>query len=194
MAGWEGSLGVEIVALNGEDTYHAVGQVLYLERNAGRLDDIRLAVNLDGAGYREGRTEYSLYECPDGLGAVVRGAFGAYDQMVEGAQWPQGDHMIFVMNGRVFVVSVDWDNGMPLTGYDLETGSVVTQFQYNPEVNSYIFPHHRCHRAGAAGCGLPQGRRSVGQGPSGWRQELLGAFARSAALFLRGWVVAGAHT
>lgn len=97
---WDRGLGVEIVALNGEDTYHAVGQVLYLERNAGRLDKILLAVNLDAAGYHDGRTAYSLYECPDRLGATIRGAFGAYGGMFEGPQWPQGDHMIFAMNGR----------------------------------------------------------------------------------------------
>ena len=97
---WHGGLEVELVAFNGEDTYSAVGQVLYLQRNAGRLEDILLAVNLDGAGYREGRTAYSLYECSEELSKPIRQAFSGHAGMYEGEQWYQSDHMIFVQNGR----------------------------------------------------------------------------------------------
>ncbi len=97
---WDGRTGLEIVALNGEDTYHAVGQVLYLQRKADRLKHIELAINLDGAGYREGRTAYSLYECSEELSKPIRQAFAGHTGIFEGEQWYQSDHMIFVQNGR----------------------------------------------------------------------------------------------
>jgi aminopeptidase YwaD len=100
LQGYQGEgLTVELVAFNGEDDYSAAGEKLYLERNAGRLDEIVLAVNLDGAGYREGNTTFSLYECPDGVAAAIRAVFGDRPGIVEGAPWYQSDHMVFVMNG-----------------------------------------------------------------------------------------------
>lgn len=33
-------------------------------RSAGRFDEVMLGINLDGAGYREGATAYSLYGSP----------------------------------------------------------------------------------------------------------------------------------
>lgn len=95
-----GKLGVEIVALNGEDHYSAAGQKLYLQENAEQLTDIILAVNLDGVGYYEGFTEYSCYGCPAEIEGVVERVFSNYSELKPGEQWYQGDHMIFAMNGR----------------------------------------------------------------------------------------------
>ncbi len=100
LAGYAGSLPVEIVALNGEDYYAASGEVQWVWANAGRFEEIVLGVNLGGAGYREGRSAYSLYECPPGLDALIRQVFAAHPELVEGEQWYQSDHSIFVQNGR----------------------------------------------------------------------------------------------
>ena len=54
---------------------------------------------MDGVGYREGETAYSLYGCPDELAAGLRGVLGAAPGLVEGEAWYQGDHMVFVQNG-----------------------------------------------------------------------------------------------
>ena len=62
---YSGTLGVEIVAVNGEDYYAAPGEIQYLQRNQGKMGDILLNINLDGVGYIRGTTAYSLYECPD---------------------------------------------------------------------------------------------------------------------------------
>ena len=97
---YEDEMGIEIVALNGEDYYAASGQMLYLGMNEGKMEAIRLAVNLDGAGYKHGRTAYSLYECPEGMSAAIHKAFAGRDEMVAGEAWYQSDHMIFVMSGR----------------------------------------------------------------------------------------------
>jgi len=91
-------LGVEIVAINGEDYYAASGEKLYLEHNRGALSNIALSINLDAPGYRQGPTAYSLYDCPDAIAAAVRNTFGGYADLVEGEPWYQSDHMVFVQN------------------------------------------------------------------------------------------------
>jgi aminopeptidase YwaD len=100
LAGYAGGLGVELVALNGEDYYSSPGEQDYLRRNAGRFDEIGLGINIDGAGYREGATAYSLYDCPPELGRAVAQAFGAHPGLAEGEAWYQGDHGLFLLNGR----------------------------------------------------------------------------------------------
>jgi aminopeptidase YwaD len=96
---YHGKVPVELVPFNGEDNYSVAGQKLYLVRNEGRLGDVRLDVNLDGLGWRGSPTAYSFYECPDPLTAEIRKVFNGYPELVEGPAWPQGDHMIFAMNG-----------------------------------------------------------------------------------------------
>jgi len=81
---YRGQMGVEIVALNGEDHYSAAGQNLYLQENAERLTDIVLAVNLDGAGYFEGLTEYSCYGCPAEIEGVIERVFSDYGELRQG--------------------------------------------------------------------------------------------------------------
>lgn len=100
LQGYEGKLGVEIVALNGEDHYSAAGQKLYLQENAEKLTDIVLAVNLDGAGYFEGQSEYSCYGCSAEIEGVIERVFSNFPGLRHGEQWYQSDHMIFAMNGR----------------------------------------------------------------------------------------------
>ena len=90
---------IEIVALNGEDYYSAPGQMVYLRENQGKFEDILFAVNVDGAGHFEADTAFSFYECPDELSGEVRNLISKAPQTIENDPWPQGDHMVFVMNG-----------------------------------------------------------------------------------------------
>jgi aminopeptidase YwaD len=98
LASYSGHLGIEIVALNGEDYFSAPGEEQYLALNAGRFDTIVLGINLDGVGYYKGNGAYSLYECPSDLASSIRTVFSAYDGLVEGEPWYQGDHGLFLMN------------------------------------------------------------------------------------------------
>jgi aminopeptidase YwaD len=98
LAGDKNPLGIEIVAFNGEDYYNSAGQVQYLQNNQGRLDDVWLNINLDGVGYHQGNSAYSLYECPDELAGTIRKTFAAHPGLIEGPPWYQGDHMMFVMS------------------------------------------------------------------------------------------------
>jgi aminopeptidase YwaD len=100
LAGYAGRLPIEIVALNGEDYYAAPGEVQWVQVNAGRFEEILLGINLDGVGYREGGSAYSLYECPPELDALIRQVFAGHPELVEGERWYQSDHSLFVQNGR----------------------------------------------------------------------------------------------
>jgi len=97
---FQGEPGIEIVAFNGEDYYSAGGQMDYLRRYGQHLEKIAVAINIDDAGYKNGKTAYSLYECPDKIMQKTRDIFQKYKGIMEGAPWYQSDHMIFVQNGR----------------------------------------------------------------------------------------------
>ncbi len=98
LADYRGELGIELVAVNGEDYYAVPGELQYLAANAGKFAEIVLGVNLDGVGYRKGNVAYSLYECPPGIAECIHGTFAGREGMVEGEQWYQGDHGLFVFN------------------------------------------------------------------------------------------------
>jgi len=97
---YSGKLGLEIVALNGEDYYSAPGEMQFLKDNEGKFDEIILAINMDGAGYDQGNTAYSLYDCPAEIAGPIRGVLSAQEGMIEGEPWYQSDHALFVQNQR----------------------------------------------------------------------------------------------
>jgi len=79
---------IELVALNGEDYYSAPGQMAYL------------AINLDAPGYRDVRTDVSLYDVPEPVQSILCGLVRSNSRFVEGEPGYQGDHSIFIQNGR----------------------------------------------------------------------------------------------
>jgi aminopeptidase YwaD len=99
LSGYQGQIGIEIAALNGEDHYSAAGQLDYLKRYGGELNRVQLAVNIDDVGYRQGGTAYSCYECPAQLEQTVRQVFAGLSGFTPGDPWFNGDHIIFVQNG-----------------------------------------------------------------------------------------------
>ena len=86
--------------MNGEDYYSAPGEMLYLKENPNQLQDVILGINLDGAGYKDGKTAYSLYECPPDIAGEIYRSFADEDEFLEGEQWYQSDHSLFIMNNR----------------------------------------------------------------------------------------------
>jgi len=99
LADYDGKLGVEIVALNGEEYYNAPGQTEYLNQYNGDFQSIFIAVNMDDIGYYKDRTAYSLYGVPDGMAQTIRGVYSERKGFFEGPQWYQSDHGIFIANG-----------------------------------------------------------------------------------------------
>ncbi len=100
LADYSGDLGIEIVALNGEDYCFAPGEQLYVSENAGKFDEIVLGINMDGVGYHQGHTAYSLYDCPAHIDVAIREVFSNYAELVEGEPWYQSDHGLFLMHQR----------------------------------------------------------------------------------------------
>lgn len=99
LADYDGELGVEIVALNGEEYYNAPGQIEYLNHYNGDFQSILIAVNMDDIGYYKDRTAYSLYGVPDGMAQTIHGVYSGRKGFFEGPQWYQSDHGIFIANG-----------------------------------------------------------------------------------------------
>jgi aminopeptidase YwaD len=99
LADYDGSLGVEMAALNGEEYYNTPGQVEYLKRYKNDFSSILLAVNMDDIGYIKGRTAFSFYDVPDEIADTVRGAYTGRKDFFEGPPWYQSDHGIFMANG-----------------------------------------------------------------------------------------------
>jgi aminopeptidase YwaD len=100
MQDYAGDLGLEMVALNGEDYYAAPGEMLYLKDNEGKMDEILLAINSDGAGYKQGNSVYSLYGCPAEITSAIHTAFSGREGVAEGPPWYQSDHSVFIQQGR----------------------------------------------------------------------------------------------
>ena len=99
LAKYDGETVIELIAFNGEDNYSAPGQLTYINTYGGTFPAIRLAINLDGLGYHEGKTAFSLYECPKELEKIVKDTLAEHDEFVQGDQWYQSDHSIFIQSG-----------------------------------------------------------------------------------------------
>ncbi len=106
---YNGTRMLEIVAFNGEDYYAVPGQMLYLAQNQNHFDDIFLNINIDGAGYKYGNSSFSFFGLPKQVKKIAEELPWQFEGVVEGVQWVQGDHSIFVQGGRpAIAVSSEW--------------------------------------------------------------------------------------
>lgn len=106
---YDGSREIEIVALNGEDYFAVPGQMDFLAANEGRWNEILLNINIDGAGYHVGDSVFSYFDLPASLLEKANEILKMFPGIEEGVQWPQGDHSIFVQQGRpAIAVSSKW--------------------------------------------------------------------------------------
>ncbi len=96
---YKGDKQIEIVALNGEDYYSTPGQMNYIEANKDNFDNILLNINIDGAGYITGETTFSFFNTSEKIYKKASKVLREFSEIIEGPQWPQGDHSIFVQNG-----------------------------------------------------------------------------------------------
>ncbi len=97
---YSGSLQVELVAFNGEDYYSVPGQMNYIAANQDSFHRIMLNINIDGAGYKDGPSALSFYGLPPFIETKAREVLALSHGVIEGRQWPQGDHSIFIQYGR----------------------------------------------------------------------------------------------
>ena len=96
---YSGDKTIEIVAFNGEDYYSVPGQMNYISNNYSNFGNILLNINIDGAGYIEGPSAFSLFDLSPGYTNKLKNVIKRYPDIVEGEQWPQGDHSIFLYHG-----------------------------------------------------------------------------------------------
>lgn len=97
---YSGKLQIELVAFNGEDYYSVPGQMNYIAANQDSFDQIMLNINIDGAGYKDGPSALSFYGLPSIIESKAREVLASSKGVIEGNQWPQGDHSIFIQYGR----------------------------------------------------------------------------------------------
>lgn len=106
---YSGDPEIELVAFNGEDYFAASGQMIYLDQNQNRFDDIILNINIDGAGYHQGSSAFSFFDLNNGVKTQVLNVLEGFEGITEGAQWVQGDHSIFIQqNVPAIAVSSSW--------------------------------------------------------------------------------------
>ncbi|MEN1761527.1 M28 family peptidase [Anoxynatronum sibiricum] len=96
---YKGHDDLEIIPFNGEDYYAVSGQMNYLQQNSGKFDDIRLLINIDGAGHVDANTALSFYNLSEeGIGKLLTTA-GGFSSLEQGEAWYEGDHSIFLQQG-----------------------------------------------------------------------------------------------
>lgn len=106
---YDGERMLEIVALNGEDYFAVPGQMDYIRKNQNRFNEILLNINIDGAGYKEGKSTFSLFGLPPEMEENVKRILAENDGITDGIPWPQGDHSIFIQQGcPAIAVSSKW--------------------------------------------------------------------------------------
>jgi aminopeptidase YwaD len=106
---YNGNKLIELVAFNGEDYYAVPGQMNYISTNKDNFNRILLNINIDGAGYKEGQSAFSLFNLPDEILQPAIKVINHYSGITEGVQWPQGDHSIFLQYGiPAIAVSSKW--------------------------------------------------------------------------------------
>lgn len=89
---------IELLAINGEDYYSVPGQMAFLRQNEEKFGDILLNINIDCAGYKEGKTAVTLFNVPEKVRQATTEFMMKGEDFVEGIPWYQGDHTLFLQN------------------------------------------------------------------------------------------------
>jgi len=106
---YQGDMMIELLPFNGEDYYAASGQMIYLDQNQGRFEEILLNINIDGAGFHEGPSAFSPFNLSEETQQSLDSVINSMDDIDEGGPWYQGDHSIFLQQGvPAIAVSSKW--------------------------------------------------------------------------------------
>jgi len=106
---YSGGKQIELVAFNGEDYFSVPGQMAYIKANHNQFSNILLNINIDGAGYKEEGSFFSYFDLPDEIRTKCNDTLKKHPELLEGPQWPQGDHSIFIQSGiPAIAVSSQW--------------------------------------------------------------------------------------
>jgi aminopeptidase YwaD len=106
---YSGDPTLDLVAFNGEDYYASSGQMVYIQHIQGRFSEIALNINIDGAGYKEGKSAFSFFNLPLDMERKAHRLLTKFPGITQGAQWIQGDHSIFIQYGvPAIAISSQW--------------------------------------------------------------------------------------
>jgi aminopeptidase YwaD len=101
--------GIELLAFNGEDHYAVPGQMHFLRSRQKDIHNIKLNINIDGAGYHQGGSAFSFFGLKPEQEKAARAVIDSTPGFTEGEPWPQGDHSIFVQMGiPAIAVTSQW--------------------------------------------------------------------------------------
>lgn len=90
---------IEFVFFNGEECYCAPGESAYLDAGSCTRENTALGINIDGAGLQGCPSSISYYGCPGSLFEAAESIRSHFQGIEVVDPWPQGDHMIFFMQG-----------------------------------------------------------------------------------------------
>jgi aminopeptidase YwaD len=90
---------LEFVFFNGEDHYASPGEVAYIAGCGGEFGRIALVINVDGVGLRGASSTVAFFNCSEARIAAIRAIMSRHAGLEETEPWPQGDHMVFAMQG-----------------------------------------------------------------------------------------------
>jgi aminopeptidase YwaD len=96
---YQGNIMIELLPFNGEDYFAASGQMIYLEQNQNRFDEILVNINIDGAGFHEGPSAFSPFNLGNDIQKSLDEVLASAKDINEGEAWYQGDHSIFLQHG-----------------------------------------------------------------------------------------------
>lgn len=106
---YDGDYDLELIPFNGEDYYGASGQMIYLEANRDRWQEIYLNINIDGAGYHLGESAFSAFDLPSPVQQALDRVLREGEGLSPGIPWVQGDHSIFIQQGiPAIAISSAW--------------------------------------------------------------------------------------
>lgn len=93
---YRGEITIELLPFNGEDYYAAPGQMIYLEQNQNRFNEILININIDGAGFHEGPSAFSSFNLEVREQKSLEAVLATAEDIIIGGPWYQGDHSIFL--------------------------------------------------------------------------------------------------
>lgn len=106
---YDGCRTLEIVAFNGEDHYAVPGQMNYINSNLTRFHEVVLNINIDGVGYKDGPSSFSFFDLSIEFETETIKLLEKFAGITEGGQWYQGDHSMFVQQGRpAIAITSQW--------------------------------------------------------------------------------------
>lgn len=70
-----------------------------MNKNSGKLEELKLVVNIDGAEYKDLKSAISFYNLVDDEVNKIMCTIDNFKTTVKGEKWYEGDHSMFLQKG-----------------------------------------------------------------------------------------------